>query len=287
METRGRPHVPSHRLGSTSPRVRVAMMPAMSEACDRLVAIMDRLRDPGGCPWDREQTLESLTGYLLEEAYEVVEAVRSGEPDHLREELGDLLLQIVFMARIASERSWFGMDDVCDGIAEKMVRRHPHVFGDRSVDGAREVERNWEEIKEQERDHTSSALDGIPRSLPALLKAFRMTEKAAALGFDWERPADVLDKLHEEVDELEAEVTSDDPAAVDRVRDELGDVLFVMANLARHLRVEPETALQRTNEKFLRRFRSMERAAAARGRPLRDHDLEELDRLWDRAKEEE
>lgn len=261
----------------------------MSKACDRLVAIMDRLRDPGGCPWDREQTLESLTGYLLEEAYEVVDAVQSGDPGKLREELGDLLLQIVFMARIAREKSWFGLDDVCNGISEKMVRRHPHVFGDRSVDDAREVERNWEEIKQEERSHSpeSSALDGIPRSLPGLLKAFRMTEKAAALGFDWERPSDVLIKLNEEVRELETEVASEDPAALDRVRGEFGDVLFVMANLARHLGVEPETALQRTNQKFVRRFRAMEEAAAGEGRPLRDHDLEELDRLWDRAKEGE
>lgn len=261
----------------------------MSEACDRLVAIMDRLRDPGGCPWDREQTLQSLTGYLLEEAYEVVDAVPSGDPAKLKEELGDLLLQIVFMARIAREKSWFGIDDVCDAISEKMIRRHPHVFGDRAVGDAREVERNWEEIKREERAgrSESSALDGIPRSLPGLLKAFRMTEKAAALGFDWERPSDVLHKLHEEVEELEAEVVSEDPAALDRVRGELGDVLFVMANLARHLGVEPETALQRTNEKFLRRFRAMEEAAAGEGRPLRDHDLEELDGLWERAKEAE
>jgi len=250
---------------------------------------MDRLREPGGCPWDREQTLESLTGYLLEEAYEVVDAVQSGRPDRLREELGDLLLQIVFMARISRESGLFGLDDVCAGISEKMIRRHPHVFGDRTVDGARDVERNWEEIKRQERAHrpASSALDGIPNSLPGLLKAFRMTEKAAALGFDWERPEDVLEKLHEEVGELEAEVRSEDPAALNRIRGELGDVLFVMANLARHLGVEPETALQRTNEKFLRRFRSMERAAAAADRPLREHDLEELDQLWEQAKEAE
>jgi len=266
-----------------------AKMHGMSEACDRLVSIMDRLREPGGCPWDREQSLQSLTGYLLEEAYEVVEAVQSGEPDRLREELGDLLLQIVFMARISREKGWFGLDDVCDSISEKMIRRHPHVFGDRSVNGAREVERNWEEIKRQERAHRpeSSALDGIPRSLPGLLKAYRMTEKAAALGFDWKRSADVLHKLHEEVEELEAEVRSEDPSALDRVRGELGDVLFVMANLARHLGVEPETALQGTNEKFLRRFRAMEEAAAVEGRSLRDHDLEELDGLWERAKEAE
>ncbi len=258
----------------------------MSEALDRLVGIMDRLREPGGCPWDREQTLDSLTGYLLEEAHEVVDAVAAGDPGKLREELGDLLLQIVFMARIAKENGWFDFDAVCEGISEKMVRRHPHVFGDRSVEGADEVVRNWEEIKEAERDGRpeSSALDGIPGALPALLKAFRMTEKAAALGFDWERPAHVVRKLHEEVEELEAEVESDDPGARERVREELGDVLFVMANLARHLGVEPETALQRTNAKFMRRFRAMEAQARREGRSLRERDLDELDGMWERAK---
>lgn len=258
----------------------------MSQALDRLVGIMDRLREPGGCPWDREQTLDSLTGYLLEEAHEVVEAVADGDPARLREELGDLLLQIVFMARIARENGWFDFDDVCETISDKMVRRHPHVFGDRTVEGSGEVVRNWEEIKEREREDRpeASALDGIPGSLPGLLKAFRMTEKAAALGFDWERPADVVRKLHEEVEELEAEVASNEPGALDGVREELGDVLFVMANLARHLGVEPETALQRTNAKFMRRFRAMEEEARREGRSLRERDLAELDGMWERAK---
>ncbi len=258
----------------------------MSRAYDRLVLIMDRLRDPGGCPWDREQTLATLSGYLLEEAHEVVEAAADGDPEKLREELGDLLLQVVFMARIARENGWFGLDDVCDGISEKMVRRHPHVFGETVVDGADQVVRNWEDIKREERTGTNggSALDGIPRSLPALLKAFRMTEKAAALGFDWRKSADVMGKLHEEVAELETEVAQDDPEATERVREEFGDVLFVMANLARHLGVEPETALQRTNSKFMRRFRDMESAAMATGRTLRELDLERLEELWEGAK---
>ncbi len=257
----------------------------MSRAVDELVAIMDRLREPGGCPWDAEQTLETLQGYLLEEAYEAVDAAASGDPEKLREELGDLLLEIVFMARIAKENGWFTLDDVARGISEKMIRRHPHVFGDRSVTGAEEVTRNWEAIKEAEREGEPerSALDGIPASLPALLKAYRMTEKAAALGFDWERPEDVLAKLHEEVDELEREVRSGE-AGRRRVREELGDVLFVMANLARHLGTEPETALQGTNAKFMRRFRAMEEAARAEGRTLREMTLAELDALWNRAK---
>jgi MazG family protein len=257
----------------------------MSDAFDRLVGIMDRLRDPGGCPWDREQTLHTLSGYLLEEAYEVVEAVQRGEPDTLREELGDLLLQIVFMAKIAREYAWFDVDAVADAISDKMVRRHPHVFGEREVADAVEVKRNWEEIKAAERgDDGRSALDGVPASLPGLLKAFRMTEKAAAIGFDWERPADVVTKLREEVDELDAEVSHLEDADPDRVRAEMGDVLFVLANLARHLGVEPETALQETNAKFLDRFRFMEQVARADGRPLDGMTLAELDALWQRAK---
>lgn len=258
----------------------------MSQSFDRLVAIMDRLRDPGGCPWDREQTLDTLAGYLLEEAYETVEAVHRRQPDTLREELGDLQLQIVFMARIAREEGWFDVDAVCDAIADKMVRRHPHVFAEREVADSAEVKRNWEDIKADERasDPERSALDGVPAALPGLLKAFRMTEKAAALGFDWERPGDVVAKLREEVEELAVEVEGSAGADPGRVRDELGDVLFVIANLARHLGVEPETALQHANAKFQRRFRAMEAAARRRGGGLRDHDLEALDRLWNEVK---
>jgi nucleoside triphosphate diphosphatase len=258
----------------------------MSDAFDRLVGIMDRLRDPGGCPWDREQTLDTLTGYLLEEAHEVVDAAAAGEPERLREELGDLLLQVVFMARIASEKGWFDASGVCDAISEKLIRRHPHVFGEREVEGAAEVVRNWEEIKRAEHaaEPESSTLDGVPRSLPALLKAFRMTEKAAAVGFDWHKPGDVVGKLHEEVGELEAELPRLEGEGPARVREELGDVLFVMANLARHLGVEPETALQATNTKFKTRFQAMEAAARASGRRLADMSLAEQDELWEQAK---
>ncbi len=247
---------------------------------------MDRLRDPGGCPWDREQTLESLAPYLLEEAHEVAEAVAAGDPAGLCEELGDLLLQIVFMARIGRENGWFDLDDVAGGIADKMIRRHPHVFADREVADAAEVIRNWEDIKREERagEPETSALDGVPAALPALLKAFRMTEKAAAVGFDWRRPADVMAKMREEMDELEAELAGGDRAAPERVRAEMGDILFVMANLARHIGVEPETALQRTNATFQRRFRSMEAQARARGDRLRELNLEQQDELWEEAK---
>ena len=247
---------------------------------------MDRLRDPGGCPWDRKQTLATLAPYLLEEAHETAEAVASGDPGLLREELGDLLLQIVFMARIGRENGWFTLDDVCDGISEKMIRRHPHVFADLEVEDAEEVLRNWEDIKRNERAHepASSVLDGVPASLPGLLKAFRMTEKAAAVGFDWRKPADVMDKMREEMDELEAELTGNGHTVSDRVRAEMGDVLFVMANLARHLGVEPETALQKTNTTFKRRFESMEAQARSRGENFRTMTLEEQDALWEEAK---
>jgi MazG family protein len=265
---------------------RSGTMTAVSEAFDELVAVMNRLRDPGGCPWDREQTLDTVTAYLLEEAYEVVEAAGAGDGDALREELGDLLFQIVFMARLGREMSWFDVDAVCRSVVAKMVRRHPHVFGDREVSGSAEVIRNWEAIKGDEREGRSeaSALDGVPTSLPALLKAFRMTEKAAAQGFDWQVPADVVAKLREEVAELEAELRDPEPDALDRVREELGDVLFVMANLARHIGVEPETALQRSNAKFMRRFRFMEGEARDRGCSLRELDSDQLEELWEAAK---
>ena len=261
-------------------------MLSMSQNFDRLLAVMDRLRDPGGCPWDREQTVQTLAPYLLEEAYEVVDAIATGRPKELREELGDLLIQIVFLARIAREEGWFDIDEVCECIAEKMVRRHPHVFGDREVTDAAEVVRNWEDIKRTEASSSRerSVLDGVPGSLPALLKAFRMTEKAAAVGFDWRKPVDVMEKMHEEMGELEVELASGAGAAADRVRAEMGDVLFVMANLARHLGVEPETALQETNAKFKRRFQAMEERTRQAGRNLRDMDLREQDELWEDVK---
>jgi MazG family protein len=261
-------------------------MPAMSASFDRLVAIMDRLRDPGGCPWDREQTQQTLAPYFLEEAYEVVDAISDGNPDKLCEELGDLLLQIVFVARIAREKDWFDVDRVCEAISDKMVRRHPHVFGDRQVSGSDEVLQNWEDIKRDERTAhgESSVLDGVPSSLPGLLKAYRMTEKAAAVGFDWRKPKDVMVKMREEMAELEVELEAGQSASTERVRAEMGDVLFVMANLSRHLGVEPETALQGTNTTFMRRFQAMEQRALASGRNFREMDLAEQDALWDEVK---
>ncbi len=249
-----------------------------------LVALCARLRAPDGCPWDREQTVESLRTYIIEEAYEVVDAVPSRERALLAGELGDLLFQIIFVAQIAAEQGWFTIADVCRGIHAKMVRRHPHVFGETEVNGASEVVRNWEAIKRREQG-SGGALAGVPRQLPALLKALRMTEKAAAVGFDWERVDDVVAKLEEEVGELSRELRQ--PAGErrdDRVRSELGDVLFVIANLARQLGIDPEAALQTTNEKFARRFAAMEARAAERGTTIGALGLAELDALWDEAK---
>jgi MazG family protein len=254
---------------------------------DALRALSARLRAPDGCPWDREQTLETLKTYVIEEAYEVVDAISSDDPSALAGELGDLLFHIVFAAQIASEHGWFDIEEVCRRIHTKMVRRHPHVFGDVEVAGASDVVRNWEAIKSRERRDTG-ALAGVPRQLPALLKALRITEKAAALGFDWERTRDVVAKLEEEVKELSAEL-GPDPAARPRegAREELGDVLFVLANLARQLGIDPEAALQGANEKFSRRFAAMEELAGARGVALASLSLAELDALWEAAKRRE
>jgi MazG family protein len=251
---------------------------------DALRALCARLRAPDGCPWDREQTLASLRAYLIEETYEVVDAIDAGDPRELAIELGDLQFHIVFASRIAEENGWFDVADVCRGIHAKMVARHPHVFGEVEVSGAAEVVRNWEAIKRRE-GPGKSALAGVPRQLPALLKAFRVTEKAAALGFDWERVDDVVAKLEEEVAELAVELRRERSENGDsRVREELGDVLFVMANLARQLGVDPEAALQAANDKFARRFAAMEALADARGVALRALDLEQLDALWDEVK---
>jgi len=253
---------------------------------DALRSLCARLRAPDGCPWDRAQTLESLTTYVIEEAYEVVDGMTSDNPDELAGELGDLLFQVVLVAQIASERGWFDILQVCRRIEEKMIRRHPHVFGDVTVESADEVVRNWEQIKRGE-DRSRSALDGVPRRLPALLKALRITEKAAALGFDWEKVEDVVDKLQEEVGELrESLAESATGSTTEAVREEFGDILFVMANLARQLGIDPEAALQGANHKFTKRFVTMERLSAERGTDLATMSLAELDALWNDAKRE-
>jgi MazG family protein len=254
------------------------------DAFEALRTLATRLRAPDGCPWDREQTLESLKTYIIEEAYEVVDAISASDPAMLGGELGDLLFQVVFAAQIAAERGMFDINDVCRGIHAKMVHRHPHVFGDVEVRDASDVVRNWEAIKSRE-PRDGGALAGVPRQLPALLKALRITEKAAALGFDWKRAKDVVAKLEEEVAELKEELASERaPSSRAGVREELGDVLFVMANLARQLGVDPEAALQGANDKFARRFGAMEDEARRQGAHLAALDPGQLDALWNQVK---
>lgn len=257
-------------------------------AIERLLGIMEKLRDPGGCPWDREQTLRSLTPYVLEEAHEVVEAIESGDADHHREELGDLLFQVVFQARIALEAGHFDFAAVCEGISDKLTRRHPHVFGEVKVSGAGEVVKNWERIKAEERSEKGqaprSAIGGVPVSLPALLRAERMTEKAAAVGFDWPDLRAVLGKVREELGELEQAL---EQGARQRIEDELGDVLFALANLGRRAQVHPEEALRGTLRRFEGRFHFIEEQLRARGRTPRQSSLPEMDALWNEAKQRE
>lgn len=255
-------------------------------ALERLVDIMARLRSPGGCPWDREQDLKTLRPYLIEEAYEVLEAIDDDDPVEHRKELGDLLLQIVFQARLREEQAAFAFADVADAISEKLVRRHPHVFGDVQVSGSGEVLDNWAKIKEQERRSEGkadvSALAGVPRALPSLVRAERLGEKASRVGFDWPDVAGVRAKVAEELGEVDEAVAGGDRA---RITDELGDLLFSVVQLARRLDVHPEDALREAANKFERRFRRMEKAAEADGKHLRDHDAAALDVRWNAAKD--
>ncbi|MEM9784326.1 MAG: nucleoside triphosphate pyrophosphohydrolase [Pseudomonadota bacterium] len=253
---------------------------------ERLLEIMARLRAEDGCSWDREQTWETIAPYTLEEAAEVGEAIARGDVANLAEELGDLLLQVVYHSRIAEEAGHFAMTDVVRAIADKMVSRHPHVFGTEpggpraDPDGV-----DWEAMKAAERaakgEVADSVLDGVPRGLPALARALKLTKKAAKVGFDWTDPADVLAKIDEEARELVDEVEARAP---EKTAEEYGDLLFVMVNLGRHLRVDPEAALRAANAKFERRFRAVEAALKAEGRRPEDATLPEMDALWDRAK---
>jgi tetrapyrrole methylase family protein/MazG family protein len=249
---------------------------------DPLVQVMRRLRAPDGCPWDIEQTHASLRRYIVEEVYEVLEAIDEQDPSHLCEELGDLLLQIVFHARMAEEAGDFSMQDVVDTVTEKLIRRHPHVFGDISVQDAAEVIINWDAIKRREKkDKPKSALDGIPKGLPALLRANKLQLKAAKVGFDWDEAAPVWAKVAEELAELREAVQQGDPA---HIEDELGDVVFSVVNLGRFLGVEAEVALNGTNNKFLRRFQQVEAAVLAQGLNWRELDLVAMDALWKEVK---
>ncbi|WP_323764274.1 nucleoside triphosphate pyrophosphohydrolase [Marinovum sp.] len=254
----------------------------------RLLEIMRRLRDPeAGCPWDIEQDFSTIAPYTIEEAYEVADAIERQDWGELKGELGDLLFQSVFHAQMAEEAGLFSFDDVANTMSDKMVARHPHVFGDESRDKSPEQQtRDWEAIKAAERAGKAQkgALEGVAVGLPALLRAFKLQKRAARVGFDWPETAQVLDKIAEEAHEL---VEARDTLTRDAVEEEMGDLLFVMANLARHLDVEPEAALRRANAKFTRRFRSIEAALAASGRTAEESTLEEMDALWDAAKADE
>ncbi len=246
-----------------------------------VLEVLYRLRRE--CPWDAKQTWESLRPYTLEEVYELVEALGAEDVEAVKEELGDVWMHIVFYARIAEEKGWFDLGDVADALREKLIRRHPHIFGDVRVEDADEVARNWEAIKSREKKK-GGILSGVPDALPALVKAYRLQEKAAGVGFDWADLAPVVQKVEEELAELKTALARGEHHSIE---DEVGDLLFAVINLARKAGVEPEGALQRTNRKFRRRFEHIEREAARRGRSLTDLSLEEMDRWWDEAKDAE
>jgi tetrapyrrole methylase family protein/MazG family protein len=255
-----------------------------ADAIERLLSIMARLRGPDGCPWDKEQTLHTLRPYVLEETYEVLEAIDSGDPREHREELGDLLLQIVFQAQLTRELGQFDFADVADAISDKLVSRHPHVFGDSQVKDAEGVLRQWSALKQQEKaakGRGQSVLEGVPRELPALARAERLTEKASRIGFDWPDAAGARAKVDEELAELDEALGSGDRA---RIEDELGDLLFAVANLARKLSLPPEEALRGSVGKFIARFQQVEEELARRGIPHGKATLQEMDRIWEEAK---
>jgi len=265
-------------------------MPAQPPSDDlppmaRLLAIMARLRDPGdGCPWDQQQTFATIAPYTVEEAYEVADAIERGDLADLKDELGDLLLQVVFHSRMAEEAGVFAFDDVAKAINDKMIRRHPHVFGEESYANLAEQKAGWEGLKAQERGskgRAESLLDDVPVGLPALTRAVKLSKRAARVGFVWPSVKEVMEKLHEEVEELERELAVGD---VEKARQEMGDVLFVVANLARTLDVDPEDSLRFANAKFARRFRYIESRLAERGKTPEQSDLAEMDALWDEAK---
>jgi tetrapyrrole methylase family protein/MazG family protein len=252
---------------------------------EQLIAIMKRLRGPGGCPWDAEQTHESLTRYLLEETYEVIEAIDAKTPEHIKEELGDLLLQPVFHAAIAEEAGTFTMNDIITTLCDKLVRRHPHVFGDLQIaDSAAQIE-NWEQIKKTEKGtERASALSGVPPHLPALLKAQKITEKASRVGFDWEHVDQVMAKVLEELHEFEEAMAAGDN---EHMEAELGDLLFAIVNLGRFLSINPEEALRKTITRFQSRFQYVEDSLHDRGQQMNVTPLAEMDRLWEEAKQQE
>jgi len=247
------------------------------QAFDRLLTIMDELREK--CPWDRKQTMESLRHLTIEETYELGDAILDKDMDEIRKELGDVLLHLVFYSKIGSETNDFDIADVANGICDKLIDRHPHIYGDVVVADEEEVKRNWENLKLKE--GKKSVLEGVPKSLPAMVKANRIQDKVAGVGFDWEEPKQVFEKLQEELKELEDEVTDNNS---DLIEAEFGDVLFSMINYARFLKVNPENALERTNKKFIKRFQYLESKAVEQGKALKDMSLSEMDIFWNEAK---
>ena len=250
------------------------------QAFDRLLTIMDELREQ--CPWDKKQTLQSLRHLTIEETYELGDAILDNDLEEVKKELGDVLLHIVFYARIGSESGAFDIADVANAICDKLIHRHPHIYGDVDVKDAEEVKANWERIKLAE--GKKSVLEGVPNSLPALVKANRIQEKVSGVGFDWEQPQQVFEKVIEELEELEAEREAGNTAAMEQ---EMGDVFFSMVNYARFLGINPENALERTNKKFIRRFQFLEKSANQAGKKLHDMTLQEMDQYWEAAKAED
>ena len=252
------------------------------EAFGELLQVMENLRT--GCPWDRKQTMESLRPLSIEEVYELGDAILANDPDEVKKELGDLLMHIVFYAQIATEQQLFDIADVAQAICEKLKYRHPHIYGEVTVSGEDDVLRNWEQLKLKEKGRKHRVLEGVPASLPALVKAFRIQDKARGAGFDWEKKEDVWAKVHEELTEFEEEMKREDPA---RMEEELGDLLFATINAARLYGINPENALEKTNRKFIARFGYIEEEAAKRGKSLGEMTLSEMDALWEEAKKKE
>ena len=249
-----------------------------------LLNIMEKLRGDKGCPWDKEQTRESLKPFILEEAYELIEAIESGDPENMKEELGDLLFQIVFQCQIAKERNEFDISDVIEMINKKMIKRHPHVFGEADYRTSAEVVIQWEEHKKLEGKERESILEGVPEALPSLLRAHRLQNRAASVGFDWDKIGDALRKLDEELKEFKKALETKEK---NEIGDELGDILFMLVNVSRFIGVNPEDALRKTIAKFISRFRYIEMKAADDGRKLSDMTLKEMDELWEMAKQKE
>ena len=250
---------------------------AQLKAFERLLTIIDELREQ--CPWDKKQTMESLRHLTIEEVYELGDAILDNDLDEVKKELGDVLLHIVFYSKIGSETKDFDIADVCHSICDKLVDRHPHIYGDVEVKDEEEVTRNWEQLKLKE--GKKSVLEGVPKSLPSMVKANRIQDKVSGVGFDWEKPEQVFEKVEEELAELKEEIAAGD---TDRIESEFGDVLFSMVNYARFLKVNPENALERTNKKFIKRFQYLEEKSAALQKPLKDMTLSEMDVFWEEAK---